>query len=55
MEKHEQITIAEYQLTAEEYRIGTWNHDVSQNREGLINAMPKTKGRILDLDKRFFV
>jgi len=49
MEKHEQITIAEYQLTAEDYRIGTWNHDVSQNREGLINAMPKTKGRILDL------
>jgi len=49
MEKHEQITIAEYQLTAEDYQIGTWNHDVSQNRNALINAMPKTKGRVLDL------
>ncbi|TYQ25003.1 class I SAM-dependent methyltransferase [Pseudanabaena sp. UWO311] len=49
MEKHEQITIAEYQLTAESYRVGTWNHDVSQNREALIAAMPRETGKILDL------
>jgi 2-polyprenyl-3-methyl-5-hydroxy-6-metoxy-1,4-benzoquinol methylase len=49
MERHEQITIAEYQLTAEDYRNGTWNHDVSQNREALITAMSKEKGKILDL------
>jgi SAM-dependent methyltransferase len=49
MEKHEQITIAEYQLTAESYRVGTWDHDVSQNREALIAAMPKVSGKILDL------
>jgi SAM-dependent methyltransferase len=49
MEKHEQITIAEYQLTAEDYQIGTWNHDVSQNRDALTAAMSKPKGKILDL------
>ncbi len=59
MEKHEQITIAEYQLTAEEYRLGTWNHDVSQNRDALIAAIQNTnqnadrnrdrKYKILDL------
>jgi SAM-dependent methyltransferase len=49
MEKHEQITIAEYQLTAESYRVGTWDHDVSQNREALIEAMPSVSGKILDL------
>jgi 2-polyprenyl-3-methyl-5-hydroxy-6-metoxy-1,4-benzoquinol methylase len=49
MERHEQITIAEYQQTAEDYRIGTWNHDVSQNRDALIAAMSKPKGKILDL------
>jgi ubiquinone/menaquinone biosynthesis C-methylase UbiE len=49
METHEQITIAEYQTTADSFRSGTWDHDVSQNRSALINAMPKTPGRILDL------
>lgn len=49
MERHEEITIAEYQLTAEDYRNGTWNHDVSQNRDTLIAAMSKEKGKILDL------
>jgi len=49
MEQHEQITISEYQLTAEDYRIGIWNHDVSQNRDALIAATLKHKGRILDL------
>ena len=48
MEKHEQITIAEYELTAESYRVGTWEHDVSQNREALIEAMPRVPGKILD-------
>jgi len=49
VEPHEQITIAEYQATAESYRLGTWNHDVSQNREALIAALPRSPGRILDL------
>ena len=49
MEKHEQITIAEYELTAESYRVGTWEHDVSQNRQALSEAMPRVPGKILDL------
>lgn len=49
VEQHEQLTIDEYQLTAEEFRVGTWNHDVSQNREALVAAMPRTPGKILDL------
>ena len=48
MESLEHITIAEYQSTAEDFRLGTWNHDVSQNRNALIAAMPKNPGRILD-------
>jgi SAM-dependent methyltransferase len=46
---HEQITIAEYEATAESFRVGTWDHDVSQNRDALIQAMPRNPGRILDL------
>lgn len=49
MEKHEAITIAEYQLTAESFKVGTWAHDVSQNRQALAAAMPRNPGRILDL------
>ncbi len=49
MEPHEEITIAEYQATADSFREGTWHHDVSQNREALIAAMPRRPGRILDL------
>jgi SAM-dependent methyltransferase len=49
MEEHEKITIAEYQLTAESFREGTWDHDVSQNRDALIAAMPNNPGKILDL------
>ncbi len=49
MEKHEEITIAEYQLTAASFREGTWNHDVSQNMEALVAAMPRNPGKILDL------
>ena len=48
MQSLEQTTIAEYQSTAEDFRLGTWNHDVSQNRNALIAAMPKNPGRILD-------
>jgi SAM-dependent methyltransferase len=48
MEQHEQITIAEYQSTAASFREGTWDHDVSQNRQALIAAMPRNPGRILD-------
>lgn len=49
MEKHETITISEYQATADSFRDGTWDHDVSQNRNALIQAMPCNPGRILDL------
>jgi SAM-dependent methyltransferase len=46
---HERITIAEYQATADSFRSGTWDHDVSQNREALVAAMPRNPGKILDL------
>jgi SAM-dependent methyltransferase len=49
VEQHEQVTIAEYQATAESFREGTWDHDVSQNRAALIAAMPRNPGKILDL------
>lgn len=49
MEKHEEVTIAEYQLTAASFRDGTWNHDVSQNMEALVAAMPRNPGKILDI------
>jgi SAM-dependent methyltransferase len=48
VEHHEQITIAEYQATADSFREGTWDHDVSQNRSALVAAMPRNPGRILD-------
>ncbi len=48
MQSLEQITIAEYQATAESFRLGTWDHDVSQNRNALLAAMPQNPGRILD-------
>lgn len=49
MEKHEQITIAQYQTEADAFREGTWEHDVSQNRNALISRLPKNPGKILDL------
>ncbi|AOX02894.1 methyltransferase type 11 [Moorena producens PAL-8-15-08-1] len=49
MEEYEIVTIAEYQGTAESFREGTWNHDVSQNRNALVDAMPRNPGKILDL------
>ncbi|MEG4292691.1 methyltransferase domain-containing protein [Microcoleus sp. C2C3] len=49
MDKREEITIAEYQLTAESFREGTWHHDVSQNRSALTAAMPRNPGKILDI------
>lgn len=49
MEEHERVTIAEYQKVAEPFRDGTWNHDVSQNREALVAAMPRNPGKILDV------
>ncbi len=48
MQSLEQITIAEYQATAESFRTGTWDHDVSQNRNALLALMPQNPGRILD-------
>ena len=49
MEERERITVAEYQLTADSFRMGTWDHDVSQNRSALVAAMPRNPGKILDL------
>lgn len=49
MEQHERLTIAEYQETAEYFREGTWEHDVSHNRDALVAAMPRNPGKILDL------
>ncbi|HLO47486.1 MAG TPA: class I SAM-dependent methyltransferase [Kamptonema sp.] len=49
MEEREIVTIAEYQLTAESFRDGTWNHDVSQNRQALVAEMPRNPGTILDV------
>ncbi len=49
LETYESITISEYQATAGSFREGTWDHDVSQNRDALIQAMPRNPGRILDL------
>jgi len=49
MEERERITVAEYQLTADSFRVGTWDHDVSQNRSALVAAMPRNPGKILDL------
>ena len=49
MEQHEQVTIAQYQAEADGFREGTWDHDVSQNRDALVATMPKNPGKILDL------
>lgn len=48
MKPLEITTIAEYQQTAASFREGTWNHDVSQNRNALIAVLPRNPGRILD-------
>jgi len=49
VEQHEEVTIAQYQAEADGFREGTWDHDVSQNRDALVAAMPKNPGKILDL------
>jgi len=49
VEQHEQLTIAEYQATAASFREGTWEHDVSQNLDALVAAMPRNPGKILDV------
>lgn len=49
MDQHEQVTIAQYQAEADGFKKGTWDHDVSQNRDALVAAMPKNPGKILDL------
>ena len=49
MEEREIVTIAEYQLTAVSFRDGTWNHDVSQNRDALLAEIPRNPGKILDV------
>ncbi|MBW4648047.1 MAG: class I SAM-dependent methyltransferase [Kastovskya adunca ATA6-11-RM4] len=49
MEQHEQVTITQYQAEADAFREGTWDHDVSQNRDALVAAMPHNPGKILDL------
>lgn len=49
MEQHEQVTIAQYQAEADGFKAGTWDHDVSQNINALLAALPKNPGKILDL------
>jgi SAM-dependent methyltransferase len=49
LEPHEEVTIAEYQATAASFRAGTWDHDVSQNRDALVAALPRHPGKILDV------
>jgi len=49
VEQHEEVTIAEYQATAAAFKSGTWDHDVSQNREALEAVLPRNPGKILDL------
>lgn len=45
-----EITIAYYDEAAESYRTGTWDHDVSQNRAALLDALAGTPSlSILDL------
>jgi len=49
VEQHEQVTIAQYQAEADGFKAGTWDHDVSQNINALLAALPKNPGKILDL------
>jgi len=49
VEQHEQVTIAQYQIEADDFREGTWNHDVSQNINALLARLPQNPGKILDL------
>lgn len=49
MEQHEQVTIAQYQAEADGFKAGTWDHDVSQNINALLAALPNNPGKILDL------
>ena len=39
----EKITIAHYEDNAESFRVGTKDHDVSQNIEAFLGALPKKK------------
>ena len=34
-----EVTIAHYDRAAEAYRVGTWDHDVSQNYSALLDAI----------------
>ena len=34
-----EVTIAHYDRAAEAYRVGTWDHDVSQNYSALLEAI----------------
>ena len=42
-------TLGHYQRNAEAFRSGTWDHDVDQNLDALIAALPCRPGRVLDL------
>ena len=39
----EKFTIAHYEDNAESFRVGTKDHDVSQNIEAFLGALPKKK------------
>ena len=43
LEEIEKFTIAHYEDNAESFRVGTKDHDVSQNVAALLGALPKDK------------
>ena len=43
LEEIEKFNIAHYEESAESFRIGTQDHDVSQNIAALLDALPKGK------------
>ena len=43
MEEIENLTIGHYEDNAESFRIGTKDHDVSQNIAAFLGALPKDK------------
>ena len=50
LDEIEEFTIAHYEDNAESFRVGTKDHDVSQNIDAFLSALPKEKNLdILDL------
>ena len=43
LDEVEEFTIAHYEDNAESFRVGTKDHDVSQNIDAFLSALPKEK------------